>query len=54
MAVLGNDSVQAESLRAALTRNLVAEGTIRDERVAAAFRTVPRHVFIPHAPLDIA
>ena len=39
MAALGNDSAQAESLRAALTRHLVAEGTIRDERVAAAFRS---------------
>jgi len=54
MAALVNDSAQAESLRAALTRHLVAEGTIHDERVAAAFRTVPRHLFVPHAPLDIA
>ena len=54
MAALGNDSAQAELLRAALTRHLVAEGTIRDERVAAAFRTVPRHLFVPQAPLDIA
>ena len=54
MAAFGNDSVQAELLRAALTRHLVAEGTIHDERVAAAFRTVPRHLFVPQAPLDIA
>ena len=54
MAARGNDSAQAESLRAALTRHLVAEGTIRDERVAAAFQRVPRHLFVPHAPLDIA
>ena len=54
MAVLRNDSAQAEALRAALVRQLVAEGTIRDERVAAAFRTVPRHLFVPHAPLEIA
>jgi protein-L-isoaspartate(D-aspartate) O-methyltransferase len=45
------DSLQAESLRAALTGQLVAEGAIRDERVAAAFRTVPRHLFVPQAPL---
>jgi protein-L-isoaspartate(D-aspartate) O-methyltransferase len=54
MAAVGNDSVQAESLRAALIRNLVAEGIIHDARVAAAFRAVPRHLFVPHAPLDIA
>ena len=54
MAALGNDSAQAELLRAALTRHLVAEGTIRDERVAAAFRTVPRHLFVPYTPLDLA
>lgn len=45
------DALRAESLRAALTRYLVAEGSIRDERVAAAFRTVPRHLFVPQAPL---
>ncbi|MFI7062964.1 methyltransferase, FxLD system [Kribbella sp. NPDC050124] len=48
------DALRAESLRAALTRHLVAEGSIRDERVAAAFRTVPRHLFVPHAPLNRA
>lgn len=54
MEALSNDSVQAESLRAALVRQLVAEGTIHDERVAAALRAVPRHLFVPDAPLDIA
>jgi protein-L-isoaspartate(D-aspartate) O-methyltransferase len=49
-----DDSRRTASLRAALTRHLVAEGSIRDERVAAAFRTVPRHLFVPHAPLDRA
>ena len=49
-----DDSLEAESLRAALTRQLVAEGSIRDERVAAAFRTVPRHLFVPQAPLASA
>ncbi|MFG1819887.1 methyltransferase, FxLD system [Kribbella sp. NPDC049174] len=49
-----DDSFRAESLRAALTRRLVAEGSIRDERVAAAFLAVPRHLFVPHAPLDRA
>ncbi|MGW7686141.1 methyltransferase, FxLD system [Kribbella sp. NPDC054772] len=54
MADLGNDSVQTGSLRAALIRHLVTEGTIRDQRVAAAFQAVPRHVFVPQAPLDVA
>lgn len=48
------DSLQAESLRAALTRHLVAEGSIRDARVAAAFQAVPRHLFVPQAPLKRA
>ncbi|MEU4192206.1 methyltransferase, FxLD system [Kribbella sp. NPDC026611] len=52
MGALGNDS--AQSLRAALTRHLVTEGTIRDERLAAAFLAVPRHVFVPRTPLRIA
>jgi protein-L-isoaspartate(D-aspartate) O-methyltransferase len=54
MADLGNDSVQTESLRAALIRHLVIEGTLHDQRVAAAFQAVPRHVFVPEAPLDVA
>jgi protein-L-isoaspartate(D-aspartate) O-methyltransferase len=52
MPALGND--QTEELRDALTRHLVAEGTIHDLDVAAAFRTVPRHLFIPHVPVEIA
>lgn len=44
----------AESLRSALTGQLVAEGSIHDERVAAAFRTVPRHEFVPLVPLQVA
>jgi protein-L-isoaspartate(D-aspartate) O-methyltransferase len=44
----------AKSLRAALTGQLVAEGSIHDARVAAAFQTVPRHEFVPLVPLQIA
>jgi protein-L-isoaspartate(D-aspartate) O-methyltransferase len=44
----------AESLRSALTGQLVAEGSIHDERVAAAFRAVPRHEFVPLVPLQVA
>jgi protein-L-isoaspartate(D-aspartate) O-methyltransferase len=54
MTGVSSDSASAESLRVALVQQLVAAGTISDERVAAAFAAVPRHVFVPHAPLDIA
>ncbi|MGW6281596.1 methyltransferase, FxLD system [Kribbella sp. NPDC055071] len=54
MAALGIDSMQAKLLRATLTRRLIAEGTIHDQQVAAAFRTVPRHLFTPRVPLRIA
>ncbi|MFC9691307.1 methyltransferase, FxLD system [Kribbella sp. NPDC056951] len=45
---------RAVSLRARLTRHLIAEGAIRDQRVADAFRAVPRHLFVPRVPLRIA
>lgn len=54
MTGLSFDSASAGLLRTALVRQLVAAGTIRDERIAAAFEAVPRHVFVPHAPLDVA
>ncbi|WP_369776319.1 hypothetical protein [Streptomyces sp. R33] len=38
-------------LRTAMTEQLVRAGTIRSKQVEAAFRTVPRHVFAPEAPL---
>ncbi|WP_327635730.1 methyltransferase, FxLD system [Kribbella sp. NBC_00482] len=54
MTGVSSDSASAELLRTALVQQLVAAGTIRDDRVAAAFATVPRHVFVPHAPLEVA
>ncbi|TDU83491.1 protein-L-isoaspartate(D-aspartate) O-methyltransferase [Kribbella voronezhensis] len=45
---------QAESLRAALVSQMVAEGSLRDNRVAAAFLAVPRHAFVPMVPLAVA
>ncbi|MFL6113310.1 MAG: methyltransferase, FxLD system [Catenulispora sp.] len=45
---------RAPNLRAALTDRLVAEGAIATPRVAAAFRTVPRHRFAPGLPLERA
>jgi protein-L-isoaspartate(D-aspartate) O-methyltransferase len=41
------DSGQAGKLRAAMTDRLVADGMIGSPEVEAAFRTVPRHVFVP-------
>ncbi|MFF1820007.1 methyltransferase domain-containing protein [Kribbella sp. NPDC058245] len=54
MPARGDDPARAVSLRARLTRRLVAEGTIRSERVAAAFQAVPRHLFVPRVPLRVA
>lgn len=43
-----------EALRAALASQLQERGAIRSERVADAFRTVPRHLFAPGEPLERA
>jgi len=50
----GNDSPYAGTLRAAMTDLLLAQGAIHDQRVATAFRAVPRHLFVPLVPLEIA
>jgi len=44
----------AKALRAALAIQLQEQGAIRSERVADAFRTVPRHMFVPGEPLERA
>ncbi|HVB46235.1 MAG TPA: methyltransferase, FxLD system [Streptosporangiaceae bacterium] len=44
----------AETLRAGLASQLQEQGAIRSERVADAFRTVPRHMFTPGEPLERA
>ncbi|MEU6036119.1 methyltransferase, FxLD system [Actinomadura sp. NPDC047616] len=44
----------AEHLRTALVDQLMEQGRIRTARVREAMRTVPRHVFVPHAPLEKA
>jgi protein-L-isoaspartate(D-aspartate) O-methyltransferase len=49
-----NDSPYAGTLRASLTDLLVEQGAIHDQRIAAAFRAVPRHLFVPLVPLEIA
>ncbi|MEU6997313.1 methyltransferase, FxLD system [Nonomuraea sp. NPDC046570] len=44
----------AARLRAALVDRLRDQGAIRDDRVAEAFATVPRHVFVPGESLETA
>ncbi|MCK9904178.1 hypothetical protein MXD63_29525 [Frankia sp. Cpl3] len=46
---------QADELRAAMADRLFADGWISRPEVEAAFRTVPRHLFMPAGmPLDTA
>ncbi|TWD84834.1 protein-L-isoaspartate(D-aspartate) O-methyltransferase [Kribbella amoyensis] len=54
MNALGNDSRYAGSLRSALAAKLVDTGAIRSRPVAAAVRSVPRHLFVPNVSLEIA
>ncbi|MEV8376305.1 methyltransferase, FxLD system [Kribbella sp. NPDC056861] len=49
-----SDSPYAGLLRAALTDLLLTRGAIQDQRVADAFRTVPRHLFVPQVPVELA
>jgi protein-L-isoaspartate(D-aspartate) O-methyltransferase len=49
-----SDSPYAGLLRAALTDLLLSRGAIHDQRVADAFRTVPRHLFVPQVPVELA
>ncbi|RKT86367.1 protein-L-isoaspartate(D-aspartate) O-methyltransferase [Saccharopolyspora antimicrobica] len=44
----------ADELRAQLTDRLIKDGTIRTDAVEAAFRQVPRHLFLPGLPLTEA
>lgn len=48
------DPPEARALREALIARLVAAGEIRDPRVVAAMRDIPRHLFVPAVPLDVA
>ena len=47
-------AARPERLRDALVDGLVADGRIVSPEVARAFRTVPRHLFLPHLPVDEA
>ncbi len=47
-------TARAEQLRAALADYIKSWGTFRTPQVEAAFRTVPRHLFLPGIDLDVA
>lgn len=51
---VATDPPFAREMREALVRELVADGDVRTAAVAAALRAVPRHAFMPHAPLAVA
>ncbi|MFJ2247476.1 methyltransferase, FxLD system [Streptomyces sp. NPDC094461] len=54
---VNSDTIEASSadrLRTQLIDHLVEEGCVRTPRVEEAMRTVPRHVFVPNAPLEKA
>ncbi|MGH2522178.1 MAG: methyltransferase, FxLD system, partial [Anaerolineales bacterium] len=42
----------ASALHHKLIEHLKREGHLRDAHVAAAFRAVPRHLFLPEVPLE--
>ncbi|MGI8814799.1 MAG: methyltransferase, FxLD system [Pseudonocardia sp.] len=44
----------ADELRAAMVAGLLAGGRIRAPAIERAFRTVPRHVFLPDTPMEQA
>ncbi|MGH3278290.1 MAG: methyltransferase, FxLD system [Trebonia sp.] len=48
------DSAEASALRAKMVDGLLGWGGIRSAAVEAAMRTVPRHLFVPDAPLERA
>ena len=58
-AVLGararlSDDASLAELRERLVTEVLATSGIRDERIAAALRDVPRHLFLPHLPPEEA
>jgi protein-L-isoaspartate(D-aspartate) O-methyltransferase len=46
------DTPESERLREALIRRLTHENTLRNPRIAAALRSVPRHAFVPASSLE--
>ncbi len=46
------DTPESTRLREALVHRLTHQATLRDPRIAAALRTVPRHAFVPDTSLE--
>ncbi|MEU4659485.1 methyltransferase, FxLD system [Streptomyces sp. NPDC023723] len=54
---VNSDTIEApaaDRLRSQLVNRLVDQGSVRTPRVQEAMRTVPRHLFVPAAPLEKA
>ncbi|MEU3261460.1 methyltransferase, FxLD system [Streptomyces albidoflavus] len=54
---VNSDTIEASTadrLRSLLIDHLVEQGRVRTPRVEKAMRTVPRHLFVPNAPLEKA
>jgi protein-L-isoaspartate(D-aspartate) O-methyltransferase len=49
-----SDSAEARTLRERMVREQIEARDVRDARVLAAMRSVPRHLFVPGAPLEDA
>ena len=49
-----SDDASLAGLRERLVTEALATSRIRDERIAAALRAVPRHLFLPHLPPEEA
>lgn len=49
-----DELIEATARRSALVDGLLQRGLIHDAAVESAFRTVPRHLFVPGVPLDVA
>src|SRR5262245_19757926 len=47
-------AMDTEALRERLVDGLIADGALRSPAVEAAFRAVPRHLFLPDVPLEAA
>ncbi|MCX5206720.1 methyltransferase, FxLD system [Streptomyces sp. NBC_00237] len=48
------DETAADRLRTKLVDELVTEGNVHSPQIEQAMRTVPRHLFVPDAPLEAA
>lgn len=53
-ASIESNKPTSDELRQALVDKLRRDGVLRDEAVERALRTVPRHLFLPDAPLEEA